>query len=316
VYEPGERSAVEETAMNIERVLYPTDFSETARQALTHALFLAEEYEAQLHLLHAVVLHEYDPNDPEHQFPEPRELLRRMFEVADSEMARMLSDREGTSLEIHEAKRKGFAAGEVILDYAAEIDADLVVMGTHGRRGPTRLLLGSVAGEVVRGAKCPVMTMSHREKPQPIEAFERILVPVDFSEHSETAVRYAEDLAGRYQAGLQLLHVVEVPTYPYFYVPPEEEYIQTRRKRANEALEEFAATALGSAVEYSTYVTDGRAGSEIVEFSARNGSDLVVISTHGLSGLDRLLMGSTTEEVVSRARVPVLTVKAFGKSLL
>jgi nucleotide-binding universal stress UspA family protein len=302
--------------MKIERVLYPTDFSDTARQALTHALFLAEEYDAELHLLHAVVLHEYDPNDPEHRFPEPRELLRRMFEVADSEMARLLEKQQETSLEIHEATRKGFAAGEVILDYAAEIDADLVVMGTHGRRGPARLLLGSVAGEVVRGAKCPVMTMSHREKPQPIEAFERILVPIDFSEHSEAAVRYAEDLAGRYRAGLQLLHVVEVPTYPYFYVPPEEEYIESRKKRAHEALEELAATTVEEKVDYSTHVVDGRAGSEIVEFSAGSESDLIVISTHGLSGLDRLLMGSTTEEVVSRAQIPVLTVKAFGKSLL
>lgn len=302
--------------MKIERILYPTDFSETARQALTHALFLAEEYGAELHLLHAVVLHEYDPNDPEHQFPEPKELLRRMFEVADSEMSTLLERHEGKALRVHEAKRKGFAAGEVILDYAAEIDADLIVMGTHGRRAAARLLLGSVATEVVRGAKCPVLTLGNQEEPRSIEAFERILVPVDFSEHSQAAVRYAEELAGRYDAGLQLLHVVEVPTYPYFYVPPEEDYIESRKDQAAQALNDLAGEVLTSSVPCATHVVNGRSASEIVAFSEEHESDLLVITTHGLSGLDRLLMGSTAEEVLSSASIPVLTVRAFGKSLL
>jgi nucleotide-binding universal stress UspA family protein len=301
--------------MKIKRILYPTDFSATARQALTHALFLAEQYEAELHLLHAVVLHEYDPNDPEHHFPEPKELLRRMFEIADSEMMELLGDQEHGALEIHEAKRKGFAAGEVILDYAAEIDADLIVMGTHGRRGAARLLLGSVAAEVVRRAKCPVMTLGHREDPKAIEAIERVLVPVDFSEHSHAAIRYAEELALQYEAGLQLLHVVEVPTYPYFYVPPEEEYVESRKDSAAQALNELASQLLSTEVACSTHVENGRAASEITRFSEKHGSDLLVITTHGLSGLDRLLMGSTAEEVLSRVSIPVLTVKAFGKNL-
>ena len=173
--------------MNIRRILYPTDFSATARQALTHALFLAEEYDAELHLLHAVVLHEYDPNDPEHHFPEPKELLKRMFEVADSGIAGLIDDQSAEALQIVEATRKGFAAGQVILDYAAEVDADLIVMGTHGRRGAARLLLGSVAAEVVRRAKCPVMTLCHADEPRTIEAIEKVLVPIDFSEHSLAA---------------------------------------------------------------------------------------------------------------------------------
>ena len=301
--------------MKIKRILYPTDFSETARQALTHALFLAEQYDAELHLLHAVVLHEFDPNDPEHRFPEPKELLKRMFEIADSEITELLGNQEERPLKIHEAKRKGFAAGEVILDYAAEVDADLIVMGTHGRRGAARLLLGSVAAEVVRRAKCPVLTLGHREEPQEIEAFERILVPVDFSDHSQAAIRYAEELANRYHAGLQLLHVVEVPTYPYFYVPPEEEYIDSRKDRAAQALNELASELLETSVSCSTHVRNGRSASEIVKFGEESGSDLLVITTHGLSGMDRLLMGSTAEEVLSRASIPVLTVKAFGKNL-
>ena len=291
-------------------VLFPTDFSPTARQALTHAMFLADDYDVDLHLLHAVTLHEYDPHDPEHQFPEPKELLKRMFEIAGSEMADLLAEHDMEELTVREVTRKGFAPADVILRYADEIEAGLIVMGTHGRRGPLRFVLGSVASEVVRRAGCPVLTLRHQDEPREIEAIERILVPVDFSEPSKQALAYAEDLAVRYRAGLQLLHVVEVPTYPYFYVPPEEDYVERRRDGAARALNELAAEALTTSVPCETSVSDGRAASEIVRFAEENESDMLVISTHGLSGLERLLLGSTAEEVLSQAECPVVTVKA------
>lgn len=302
--------------MKVRRILFPTDFSDTADQALSHALFLAEQYGAVLHLLHAVVLHEYDPNDPDHHFPDAKELLTRMFEIADSEMARLLEQRQVEALEIKEEKRKGFSAAEVILEYAAEIEADLLVMGTHGRRGAARLLLGSVAEEVVRRAECPVMTLRKRESPRSLETIEKILVPIDFSDHSRLALRHAESLAERYEAGLELLFVVEVPTYPYFYTPPEDEYIEARAARASQALNDLAAEELSTAVPCATFVRSGKAAREIVDFAAEESIDLVVIATHGLGGVERLLIGSTAEEVVRRVDCPVLTVKAFGKSLL
>ncbi len=67
--------------LKIRRILYPTDFSETAKQALGHALFLAEQFEAELHMLHAVVLHEVDPRAPEHRFPEPSDILQQLFAI-------------------------------------------------------------------------------------------------------------------------------------------------------------------------------------------------------------------------------------------
>ena len=84
--------------MKIERILYPTDFSATAKQALTQALFLAESFEAELHMLHAVVLHEYDPEEPSHHFPEPADIFSRLFEIADSEMAELIKDRDARGL--------------------------------------------------------------------------------------------------------------------------------------------------------------------------------------------------------------------------
>ncbi|MGB7490417.1 MAG: universal stress protein, partial [Thermoanaerobaculia bacterium] len=110
--------------MRIRRILYPTDFSDTARQALMHALFLAEQFEAELHMLHAIILHESDPRDPDRHFPEPSEILNQLFEIADSEMAEIVRKNEAKTFSLVEAKVRGYSAGEVILRYTDEHDID------------------------------------------------------------------------------------------------------------------------------------------------------------------------------------------------
>ncbi|NHZ73783.1 MAG: universal stress protein [Nitrospirae bacterium] len=306
--------------MRIRRILFPTDFSNTAKQALTHALFLAEQFEAELHMLHAVILHESDPRDPDRHFPEPSDILNRLVEIADSEMAEIMRQHESRTFTIREAKVRGYSAGEVILEYAKEHDIDLVVMGTHGRRGPARLFLGSVAEEVVRHASCPVLTLREAESPRTIEAMEKILVPVDFSPYSEEALSYAKELATLYGAGLQLLHTIEEPAYPYFYNPGVTfspiEHLEALRVKAEEAMDKLLAETKGPEVPAERFVATGRPSSEIAGFAEEHGSDMVVIATHGLTGLERLLVGSTAEHVVRLAPCPVFTVKSFGKSLI
>jgi nucleotide-binding universal stress UspA family protein len=306
--------------MRIHRILYPTDFSATAKQALTHALFLAEQFEAELHMLHAIVLHESDPRDPERHFPEPSDILNRLFEIADSEMAEIVRQNESKTFSIREAKVRGYSAGEVILEYVQEHDIDLVVMGTHGRRGPARMFLGSVAEEVVRHAKCPVLTLRQEEKPSTIEAMEKILVPVDFSPYSEEALSYGKELAVLYGAGLQVLHTIEEPAYPYFYTPGGSvstiQQLEALRERAEEALDKLLEEAKGPEVPCETFLATGRPSTEIARFAEEHDSDMVVIATHGLTGLERLLVGSTAEHVVRLAPCPVFTVKSFGKSLI
>lgn len=306
--------------LQIRRILYPTDFSKSAHQALDHALYLAESFEAELHLLHAVVLHEADPTDPERRFPEPSDILSRLFEIADSEMARIAHANQARTFTLVEAKEKGFAAGEVILDYAKEKKIDLIVMGTHGRRGPARLFLGSVAEEVVRHCDCPVMTMRQREEAPSGRAIERILVPVDFSEHSQQALFHARELANLYGSRLQVLHAIEEPVYPYFYAPAGgfsvAKQLEELREKSDQAMDALIEETQGPAVEVEKFVATGRAANEIVRFAADNRSDLIVIATHGLSGLERLLVGSTTEQVVRTSPCPVFTVKSYGRSLV
>lgn len=306
--------------MRIRRILYPTDFSATATQALKHALFLAEQFEAELHMLHAIILHESDPRDPDRHFPEPSEILSQLFEIADSEMAEIVRKNEAKTFSLVEAKVRGYSAGEVILRYTDEHDIDLVVMGTHGRRGPARLFLGSVAEEVVRHAPCPVLTLREEKAPQAIEAVERILVPVDFSPYSQEALSYGKEVAALYGAGLQVLHTIEEPAYPYFYTPggtySPVEQLEALREKAEEALVKMLSETPGPEVPAERFVATGRPASEIARFAEERGSDMVVIATHGLTGLERLLVGSTAEQVVRLAHCPVFTVKSFGKSLI
>lgn len=302
--------------MKVDRILFATDFSESADAALGRALFLAERLEAQLHLLHAVVLHEHDPNNPAEKFPATEEIFRKLFEIADSKMAGLLKQRGREVLAIEEVTRRGISASEVILSYADEVDADLIVMGTHGRRGPARLLMGSVAAAVTRHASCPVLTVRADARSVRDENVQTILVPVDFSETSKLAIRYAEQLGHLYHAGLELLHVAEEIPYPYFYLPAESNVLLDRMNRAREALAKLAADSLSGDIHHTMSVRSGRAATEILDHARERDSGLLVIGTHGLSGLERLLLGSTAEQVIREACCPVFVVKPRGKAIL
>lgn len=301
-------------SLQIQRILYPTDFYRASLDALSHALLLAEQHAAELHLLHARVLHAEDPAS-EH-FPEPAEILARLYEIAGSELQERLGLDRAEAVTIREVERRGYSPPEVILDYQQECDADLVVMSTHGRRGLGRFFVGSVTEAVLRHAGCPVLTLRSGDEPERLEAIDKILVPLDFSEPSRDSLLYGRELAASFGATLQLLYVVQIAPEPYFYVPTHAEIWEKRRQCATEAIEELSTEVLGDDHEHQTFVAEGRPAEEIAAFAEARGSDLIVIATHGLSGLERLLMGSTTAEVVRTVRCPVFTIQTHGKSLL
>jgi len=303
----------------LQRILFPTDFSRCAEQALAHALYFAKEYDAELHMLHANVALEYAPHDVDQHFPKPEEVSAQLRELAVRHMSTALSARDLADLRIKQVYQNGISVAPVILAYASENDIDLIVMGTHGRRGLGHLFLGSVAEEIVRMAMCPVLTIRERKEPIPVEDIERILVPIDFSEHSRQALLHAKALAENYGARLQLLHVVEDLRYPSFYMAERFAYFDIRPEvatRAKQELEEFFRKTEGAKVAADLHVIEGGAAHEIVKFTEKHATDLIVIATHGLTGLEHFLMGSVAERVVRRAPCPVMTVKTFGKSLL
>ncbi len=296
--------------MPIRKIVYPTDFSPCAELALDPAIFLAREFDADLYFLHALVLQRLGGEEDEGTFPGADELIRHLYEVSSSELATR-SEQAGRELRVRQELRRAIAAAPAILEYADEIAADLIVMGAAGRRGPARWFLGSTAEEVVRRARCPVLTVPEHTAGQSLSNLETILVPVDFSAHSAGAVAAAKELAHRFHAGLLLLHVVEVKTLPNFYGPGVLVDVTPRLEQHSRAeLETLAQEAEGPAgVPCQTEVVVGIAATEIVRVAAERHAGLVVLPSLGHTGLDRLLLGSTAERVVRLAECPVLTLK-------
>ncbi len=288
------------------RVLFATDFSSTADEAQDLAEGLARRFSAELHLVHVRVLLEEPHLDDEHLAE-----IHRLMGTSEQATRRVLeSDRASPSdvpLTTHLVR--GLAPAEAIVETCVEIGADLVVVGTHGRRGLRKLLLGSVAEEVVRACPVPVLTVGPGAGDAPPEPH-RILAPHDFSEHSTAALEQAAAWARGLGASVTLLHVVEPVVYPELYavdIFPEE--LQERLVSRSRAALESAANELFEDVPTEIDVQKGRAGDAITAAARPDRFDLVVMGTRGLNALEHLLLGSVAEVVFRRSRVPVLTVR-------
>ncbi|MFQ5569563.1 MAG: universal stress protein [Rhodothermales bacterium] len=147
----------------------------------------------------------------------------------------------------------------------------------------------------------------------------RILAPIDFSKHSERALAHACEITATHQASLALLHVIEEPTFPAMYGAVMHELygkVPDVTREALEALQRVLDRCDGPEVETTLHAIKGRAGTVIIDFAEKHDIDLIVMPTHGLSGLEHLLLGSVAEKVIRHALCPVLIVKVFGKSLL
>jgi len=298
--------------LSINRILWPTDLSTGAGQAFPHAAALAAWHEAELHILNVQEGGGAVREEMTEQFPLSSGALANLLGAADSPSHPV----DLTALKMVQEQVSGEAPAEAIVSYADDHDMDLVVMGTHGRRGLQRLLIGSVAEEVLRTASCPVLTVRAGEDGVPAWNVRNILAPIDFSEMSKGAVQHAKELALTYGAKITLLHAVEEIMYPSAYgmemadVPGPEVVDRVEANLADIARDEIGYEH----VEVASKI--GYAPSSILDYAAENEVDLIVIATHGRSGIERLLLGSVTERVVRRASVPVFVVKSFGKSLL
>ena len=301
--------------LNIRRILFPTDFSEGAKQAFPQAAFLADWYDAELHVLNVTGRHRHDYEQDRERFPVSTETLTEWLRgsgEADSEAAWP----DLYALSITQEQIESSVPSEVIIDYTENEEIDLVVMGTHGRRGIDRMLFGSVTEEVVRRAPCPVFTVRSGAEGAPDKAVRRVLAPVDFSEASEAAVHHAKEIALTYGAEINLLHVVEEPLYPAAYGM---EPINFPTQDVVDQVEKQLGDLVREEIGYEHTLIEARVGhppTAILDYVEDNDVDLIVIATRGRTGLERMLLGSVTERVLRRSPVPVLIVKPNRRSLL
>lgn len=229
--------------LSIDRILWPTDFSDGAEKAFPYAAVLADWHEAELHCLN---VNETAPDVPAgvtDQFPLASDTLAS-YMSAESASSPPL---EVEQLRLHQTQVNSSSPAEAILSHAEKDEIDLIVAGTHGRRGMHRMFIRSVTEEVLRRASCAVPTVrADRDLPAAWNVG-HIPVPVDVSESAEKAVRYAKELALAYGAHLTLLHAIEERAYPSSYDMesidfPDEEVIP----RVEDSLNEMARDLIGA----------------------------------------------------------------------
>jgi nucleotide-binding universal stress UspA family protein len=285
-------------------ILAATDFSDTADKAVAFARGLAQRYGAHLHVVHATVILE-DPHLDARRRNQLDELLLSDDETRRQELEESYESQHGIDITPHVVR--GIAPGEVIVETARSLACDLIVMGTHGRRGLSHLFLGSVAERVVRTSVAPVLTVRSDAAADP-DRIRKILVPYDFSDTSGDAVRQASVWADALGASLTLLHVVEPVVYPEFYAVDmlSDEMMDRLTESAAEALEKSAAELVDREVE--TEVATGKAARTIIDAADPDVYDLVIMGTRGLSGFENVLLGSVAESVLRRSRVPLLSI--------
>jgi len=286
-------------------IMVPIDFSAASDRALSSAKDLASRFDAGIHLLHVRAIVD-DPAIDTKILDDVEEILA----VSETKISRALElAGEDDRSRIHAHIKRGSAPADVVVAAVSEYNCDLVIMGTHGRRGLRGLFLGSVAKEVVHRSPIPVLTI--RAEATGKSPPRRILVAYDSSEDSLRGVDLAAEWARLFSAEVTLLHAVEDPVYPDFYFdhPPGGQYLERSTQWSHEHLAKIANDHL-SDVPHETAVIHAPVAKGIADFASMNDFDLVVLATRGLSGVTHGLFGSVAERVTQVAEVPVLTVRA------
>ena len=294
--------------IDIRRILCPTDFSATSARAFEHAVTLAAWYEAALTILHVMPVTVVPASELAYM-ANPMLLDAGLRDQIVSDLSalalppRRVGIRAGTDL------RDGKAATEIVTA-AKELPADLVVMGTHGRTGFQRLVLGSVTETVLRRVACPVLTVPVQAPAHPGPLFfKRILCATDFSPASEAAVGYAASLAAEAEGSLLLVHVLDRDKPPALAKPPgnggRPDFECAARARLRSALSPQDREWCSS----EEIVTWGKPGPELVRLAREREAGLVVMGVHGRGLVDLMAFGSVTHQVVREAACPVLTVR-------
>ncbi len=301
--------------MNVHRILHPTDFTESAAPAFARALAMAEHYGAELHLLNVTETLGEDPIRGAFDVRMDAEAFyRAQWSAADAKMQEVAATVEERNIALRSVHLRGTKPAPVILDYASDQRVDMIVMGSHGRRGFQRMVAGSVAMEVVRKAEMPVMTVGAKVKSFDGGYFDRVLVPVDFSEHARTALNLAQRFARSFDSELTALHVIEQPNVPSFYATSLELYygsIGDIKKEAQRELIQLseASSAVPDAMNYEVRI--GHVVDEVMKTAHQIDAGLIVLSTHGATGMPRFFLGSVSERIIRSAEVPVLRLRTI-----
>lgn len=291
------------------RVLCPTDFSEFSTAALSYAAALAASYGSAIRILH--VLTPFPIVAPLGDVPgnvqiyESQRIQGQQALAAEAARVR----RPGLSVDVE--LREGGAVHET-LEAARAWDADLIVLGTHGRGGVERVVLGSVAEKLLRKAPCAVLAVPHAAltAAHAAERISHVMCAHDGSAASTHGVAYAVSLAERTGAKLTLVSVVESLPYGGDFVGPDfASFRAARDAHARDVLDSAVPADVRVRCNVHDRLVYGHPSQQILEVAAQETPDLLVMGVQGRGAFDLLMFGSTTNYVLRHASCPVLTVR-------
>ena len=301
--------------LSIQNIVVPIDFSKMSRQAIQTAKQLARRFGASIHLAHVRYVNyagdfvaSAPPVVPFSFTPYKQELEEGVLKDLQA-MARELGVSRATCHVL-----TGAPPFDEICRLAQTIPADLIVTPTHGRTGLRHVFLGSTAERIVQHSPCPVLVTrgnGAQSNNGSRSRIKTILVPVDFSSGSREGLRYAIDFANEFGAKIILLHATYLG-YVYasegnaiYDVPALQE---SALKHAARAMGDLVHAAKFGTVEFETAITEGSPVLDICAFAKDHSVDLIITSTHGLTGFKHILIGSIAEQVVRHASCSVLVV--------
>ena len=288
-----------QTRISLKNILYATDFSPAAVAALPYVKGLSKQYEATVHAVHVRLPATYPIVGPE-MMPQVIEAAEDQAKSEAQELHEILADTP------HDVSVTEGALWPTIIDMVHEKKIDLIVIGTRGRTGIGRALLGSVAEEIFRRAPCPVLTVGPRVSKDAERRLEmkEILYATDFSQESLGALPYAISLAQEHQARLTILHVTgEAEAGELVHA---EHYVEATKRR----LRELVSSEAKAWCEPNFRVEQGPVPEKILEVATALGADLIVLGIDGPTGHRSTtlhLVYPTAHYVVTKAECPVLT---------
>jgi nucleotide-binding universal stress UspA family protein len=286
------------TRIALKNILFATDFSQAADAAAPIAIQIARRYGAKVYGVHVNRFEDYTAAAPN--------AWAAMAEAAEKETkedaGRLNEQLQGVE---HEVVIGEGNLLEVLSNVIQQKEIDLVVVGTRGRTGFGKTLLGSVAEQILRQSPCPVLTIGPHVNPWSDEyvKMREILYATDLATDTPVAAPYAISLAQENQAHLVLLHVIEDPKVGDLVDSPEVVDLKERK------LKQFVTEQVGLWCEPTCIVEQGPAAEKILDVAKRRHTDLIVLGARPAKGLATHLNMGTVHKVVSQAKCPVLTVR-------
>ncbi len=289
-----------ETRVSLRNVLFATDFSSSSEAALPYALSVARAYDAQVYIAHVIRPDLFQMVPPEEAIPLHESTKRH----AEEQMAQLLVSGKFRDVPHRVLIREG-ALWPVTQSFIEEHAVDLVVVGTHGRTGARKLLLGSAAEEIFRLSPCPVLTVGPHVSGAPPERahIRRLLLATDFSIQAERATNYALSLAQEHEAHITLLHVVKDARDLSDHNRAVLKEFFTRR------LQGLVPQGVDLWCEPSIRVEFGDPSELILNSALQEQADLLVMGIRRSGNFSGHLPPATAYKVVCQSRCPVLTVR-------